>query len=216
MKWSEQAWLSAKPVYKRIVELPFINELMNGTLAYEKFIFYIRQDAVYLAEYGKVLAGIASKVENPFQFASFVRFAGDSIAVEQALHESFIGELKGEKNEASPSCLLYTSYLHKQLVNASIEVALAAVLPCFWVYKKVGDYILENQTNGNNPYQNWINTYGGNEFEKSVSEAIDICDEIASRCTKEQQQKMTEAFVMCTKMEWLFWESAYKQEQWKI
>ena len=216
MRWSEQAWISATPVYNRILELPFIQELMTGTLSRDKFIFYIRQDAVYLSEYGKVLTGIASKLNNAKHISAFIKFAGDSISMEQALHESFIHELKTVKTEASPSCLLYTSYLHKQLAHAPLEVALAAVLPCFWIYKKVGDYILENQIKGDNPYQSWIDTYGGDDFERSVSEAISICDEIAGQCTKAGQEAMTRAFVMCSKFEWMFWESAYREEQWKI
>ncbi|SHE43117.1 TenA family protein [Dysgonomonas macrotermitis] len=216
MKWSEKTWLAAKPVYDKILELPFIQELMNGTLANEKFIFYIRQDAVYLAEYGRVLTGIASRLASIKHISAFLNFASESIIVEQALHESFVHELSSDKTEATPSCLLYTSYLQKQLAGAPLEVALASVLPCFWIYKEVGDYILENQAKGNNPYQSWIDTYGGEGFSESVSLAISICDEVAEQCTGAQQQAMTEAYLMCSKFEWMFWESAYRQEEWKI
>lgn len=217
MKWSEQAWLAAKPIYDNILELPFIKELMNGELKKEQFLFYIGQDAIYLSEYGRVLTGIASKLDNPQHIASFVSFANDSISVEQALHESFIHEIKKENNEeVSPTCLLYTSFLHKQLANNPIETALAAILPCFWIYKEVGDYILANQVKENNPYQSWIDTYGGDDFSKSVSIAISICDEVAEQCTESQKKAMTKAFVTCSKLEWMFWDSAYKQEKWMI
>ena len=216
MKWSEQAWLFAKPVYDKILELPFIIELTRGTLAREKFIFYIRQDTLYLGEYGKVLTGIAYRLEDPGHRKAFVKFAGDSISVEQALHASFIHTQLGEKINASPSCLLYTSYLHKQLANAPVEVVLAAVLPCFRIYKEVGDHILKHQTKGNNPYQSWIDTYGGEEFERSVTMAITVCDEIASQHTDARQQEMMEAYLVCSRFEWMFWESAYRQEEWLI
>ena len=217
MKWSDEAWKAIEPVYTKIKELPFIKELMDGTLDNKKFIFYIQQDALYLADYGKVLTAIASKLSKPDHSVAFIHFAGESVAVEKVLHESFINELDNEKNiEASPSCLLYTSFLMKQLTNSPIEVALAAVLPCFWIYKEVGDYILANQTKGENPYQSWINTYGGEDFAESVEKAILICNEVADLCTDVQRKAMTEAFVMCSKMEWMFWDSAYKQEQWQI
>lgn len=217
MKWSDEAWKAIEPVYKKIKELPFIKELMDGTLDNKKFIFYIRQDALYLADYGKVLTAIASKLSKPDHIEAFIHFAGESVAVEKALHESFLGVLdKKTKVSASPSCLLYTSYLMKQLANSPIEVALAAVLPCFWIYKEIGDYILANQTKENNPYQSWIDTYGGEGFTESVKTAISICDEVAETCTDVQRNAMTEAFVMCSKMEWMFWDSAYKQEQWQI
>ncbi|MDD4434483.1 MAG: TenA family protein, partial [Parabacteroides sp.] len=165
MKWSEKAWKAIEPIYEKTVTLPFIQELTNGTLDREKFIFYIQQDAMYLSDYGSVITGIASKLKDPAHTESFIRFAGDSIVVERALHESFIhGINEKDRLKPSPACLLYTSYLWRQLANAPIEVSVAAVLPCFWIYKAVGDYILANQTNEENPYQTWINTYGGDDF----------------------------------------------------
>ena len=217
MKWSEKAWKAIEPIYEKTVTLPFIQELTNGTLDREKFIFYIQQDAMYLSDYGSVITGIASKLKDPAHTESFIRFAGDSIVVERALHESFIhGINEKDRLKPSPACLLYTSYLWRQLANAPIEVSVAAVLPCFWIYKAVGDYILANQTNEENPYQTWINTYGGDDFSRSVSRAIEICDELAESCTESRQKEMLEAFVVCSKMEYLFWDSAHNLEQRKI
>lgn len=217
MKWSESAWNVAKPTYDKILEQPFINGLIKGTLDKEKFSFYIQQDALYLAEYGKVLTGIASKLNKSEHISTFIHFAGDSVAVEQALHATFINKIDGAaKSEMSPSCLLYTSYLSGKLATAPVEVIVAAVLPCFWIYKEVGDYILANQTKGENPYQSWIDTYGGEEFEKSVKMAISIADELADNCTPEQREAMTEVYIMCSKMEWLFWDSAWRLEKWAI
>ncbi len=216
MKWSEKAWEAIGPIYKETLNLPFIRELMNGTLDKEKFTFYIQQDALYLSDYGRILTAIATRLTKPGHIEAFISFAGESIAVENALHQTFCAELgvKG-KQTPSPSCLLYTSFLLRQL-NAPLEVMAAAVLPCFWIYKEVGDYILANQTKDYNPYQAWINTYGGEEFAQSVEIAINVCDELAEKCTAEQQDAMTEAFVTCSRLEWMFWDSAYNLEQWKI
>lgn len=217
MKWSENAWNTAKPIYNKILEQPFINGLIDGTLDKEKFSFYIQQDALYLAEYGKVLTGIASKLNKPEHISAFIHFAGESVSVEQALHTTFVSKIGGVVNcGMSPSCLLYTSYLLGKLANAPVEVVVAAVLPCFWIYKEVGDYILANQTKGENIYQSWIDTYGGEEFEKSVKTAISIADDLADNCTPEQREAMTEAYVLCSKMEWLFWDSAWRMEKWVI
>lgn len=217
MKWSEKAWLSIEAVYEKILELPFIQGLINGTLSKETFRFYIQQDALYLSDYGKVLTGIASKLSNPGHIEPFIYFASDTMKVERELHRSFVKELGSNGPvEPSPSCLLYTSFLQKQQAFAPIEVALATVLPCFWIYKEVGDYILAHQAKENNPYQSWIDTYGGEEFERSVLSAISICDEIAEQCTEEQQEAMTKAFITSSKLEWLFWDSAYRQEQWPV
>ena len=216
MKWSEKAWEAITPVYDGILSLPFIQELMNGTLDREKFAFYIQQDALYLVDYGKVLTGLATRLTKTEHIEAFIGFAGDCLFVEKMMHDVFRAELvvKGTP-KVSPTCLLYTSYLYSRF-NAPVEVMAAAVLPCFWIYMEVGKYILTNQNKDNNPFQAWIDTYVGDEFEKSVAKAVRICDELAEQCTKEQQNAMTEAFVTCTKMEWMFWDSAYRLEQWGI
>ncbi len=215
MKWSKEAWETCTPVYNQILKLPFLNELMEGTLPKEKFFFYLQQDAFYLAEYGKILAGIAAKLDCKEWREDFLSFSSDTVTVEQALHESY---LKGASGEATPSptCTLYTGHMHQQLASGSVENALAAVLPCFWVYKEVGDYILANQTKGANPYQEWINTYGGEEFALAVIKAVAICDEAAQNTTPAKRKEMTRAFELSFKMEWMFWHSAWQQEQWLV
>ena len=46
--------------------------------------------------------------------------------------------------------------------------------------------------------------------------ATRICDELAAAAGAETRSRMTELFVRCTRMEWLFWESAWNLENWKI
>lgn len=217
MNWSDRVWKTIEPVYDRILQLPFIGELANGTLAKEKFLFYLQQDAIYLSEYGKILAGIAAKTDSPEYKKAFLKFAGDTVSVEQALHEFYLKEINGaDRTEASPSCMLYTGYLYSMLGSRPLEVALAAVLPCFLIYKQVGDHILETQTASENPYQQWINTYGGEEFAEAVTLAVTICDQVAATCTDSQQKAMTEAFIRASKLEWMFWNSAWNEEQWPL
>jgi len=215
MTWSEEAWAECELVFEEIIRLPFLHELMDGSLPTEKFLFYLRQDAFYLAEYGKILAAIAARLEQKEWREAFLGFSGDTVAVEQALHQFY---LKDQLVDAgpTPTNLLYTGHMWRQLAARSTEEALASVLPCFWVYKEVGDFILANQVKGENPYQSWIDTYGGDEFAKAVAKALFICDAYAGNCTPAQRDRMTAAFKLAFKMEWMFWQSAYEQEQWRV
>jgi thiaminase (transcriptional activator TenA) len=215
MKWSEQTWQATEPIYNKILELPFLHELMDGSLPSGKFYFYLQQDVIYLSEYGKILAGIASKLDKKEHRNAFLNFADNTIAVELALHASYLKNASPVFYQGpSPSCLLYTGFLSKQLLCYPIETALAAVLPCFWIYQKVGDYIVGHQTKGNNPYQSWIDTYGSEEFADKVKKAITICDEASENSA--QKEEMTKAFLYASKMEWMFWDSAYRIETWPV
>jgi len=215
MNWSETAWEQGEPVYHAILEMPFIQEQIEGTLDVEKFKFYIAQDSNYLEQFGRALALIGSRAHTTEHALRFIRFGEGAIVVEKALHASYFLEFGIEgKAPISPACHHYTNFLLKEAALSQVEVAMAAVLPCFWIYKKVGDYIYQQQSKEKNPYQTWIDTYAGKEFGLRVQEAIAICDAVAETCTTAQQQKMTEAFVTACKLEFMFWDSAWRMEKW--
>lgn len=215
MKWSDKAWEQSLPIYNKIIEMPFIKELMAGTLELEKFKYYVAQDAHYLEYFARALSGIAAKVENVDTMLDFIRFAEGAVVVERSLHHSYFKQYKIDEQVAiSPTCHHYIHFLQSTVYMSHASVGIAAVLPCFWVYKKVGDYIIANQTKGANKYQEWINTYAGEEFGLLVEKAISICDKAAEKSTPEQQQKMTEVFLTACRLEFNFWDSAYRIEQW--
>ncbi|WP_412467227.1 TenA family protein [Pedobacter sp. KLB.chiD] len=217
MKWSEQAWERIVPIYKKILAMPFNKELSNGTLPKEKFIFYLAQDAYYLLEFGRTLSTISGRMQNADWVMAFASFSTGAIFAERSLHESYFTEF-GLANhvQPTPSTLLYTSYILSQAAYANVEIAVAAVLPCFWIYKAVGDHILARQKGEANPYKRWIDMYAGVEFAVAVEKAIDIADQLAVQANAATQQKMLEAFEMATRLEWMFWNSAYELEKWKI
>ena len=53
MNFSESAWGAIEPIYKSILEHPFNQELTQGTLAKERFQFYMKQDSLYLVDFAR-------------------------------------------------------------------------------------------------------------------------------------------------------------------
>lgn len=210
-KWSQDAWMATQSIYHTILKLPFLEELSEGTLPKDKFDFYIGQDSLYLNEYSKVLAHIASRMPNPEHTETFLKFAADGIAVERGLHASFISEKPSEK---SPICLFYTSLL-KSSVLEEVAVECAAILPCFWIYREVGNNITKRAKMEGNPYARWIATYSDETFDKSTDTAIAICDQLAENASPEIRRRMTEIFINASRLECLFWDSAYNLDTWQ-
>jgi thiaminase/transcriptional activator TenA len=95
-----------------------------------------------------------------------------------------------------------------------VEVAMAAVLPCFWIYREVGAHIYKNATTEGNPYKAWIDTYVGEEFEALVDEAIALCDAAAARSTELMREKMTAAYIFAARLEYDFWNAGYCLHKW--
>lgn len=210
-KWSEEAWSRCEPIYRAITQLPFVTELAAGTLSRERFLFYQKQDAIYIENYARVLAHIASRLRDMAMVEDFLKFALDGVYVERALHSSYLGP-KG-LDGATPTAvnLLYMDH-ETALGLESVEVEAAGILPCFWVYQKVGESILANATR-ENPYYHWIETYGDPAFEKSTRRAIEICDTLAENASERVRREMTRAYLRSTRFEQMFWESAYRMDE---
>lgn len=215
MTWSELTWNQCEDRYQSILEMPFVAELANGTLPKEKFKFYMAQDSLYLEHFGRSLALIAARANDIIHTLKYLKYAETAIVVENILHESYFQDFGlTEKGEIQPACHHYIHFLKSTAALDSVEIAMAAVLPCFWIYKKVGDHIYNNLKSENNPYQRWIDTYGGEEFGDAVEQAINLCDEVASETTPAVRQKMTEAFITSSRMEYYFWKAAYDLKKW--
>ena len=151
--WSQQAWQKADHIYRQILELPFVKKLADGSLEPDIFNRYIGQDSLYINRYCKVLAHIAARANDSDITEAFLDFARDGVEVERALHSQFISDRPAEM---SPACRFYTAMLEAQ-ATMPVEVEAAAVLPCFWVYLRVGKHIAATMQESN-PYSEWIQT----------------------------------------------------------
>ena len=215
MSWSKASWQRIEGIYSEILKMPFITQLTDGTLPLEQFKFYVLQDSSYLENFGRALALIAARAHNVEDILTFTRFAEGAIVVENALHESFFKEFHIDRTGAlGPTSHHYAHFLKSTAALEQVEVAMAAVLPCFWIYKKVGDVIYEKQKQQNNPYQKWIDTYAGEEFSVLVEQAIAACDRVATTCTAQQQERMHHAFYTASQLEFMFWDSASALRTW--
>jgi thiaminase/transcriptional activator TenA len=216
MNFTDELWEAALPIYNQIQNHPFNQELKAGTLPVEKFKFYIYQDSLYLSDFARALATAGTKAGNSQDLLDFLEFAQNAILVERALHISYFKEYQiSHAGVKAPGCFAYTHYLLSVSAFESFEVAVAALLPCFWIYKKVGDYIYENQQKPN-AYQNWIDAYAGEEFGISVGKALQICDRMAENASPGVREKMKEAYITASRLEYVFWDSAYRLEEWPV
>lgn len=214
--WSGEAWQAALPTFEDILRHPFITGLADGTLPQDVFAHYIRQDEIYLAGYARSLTAIAERLPRKEHRELMGDFVKDTLAVERYMHELY--QSLNEKHlpptpaKASPACQAYMDYEAKLAASAPVEVACAVILPCFTVYQQVGVHLLSTRTKQANPYDAWIDSYADPSFDSATRSAVAMCDELAEATTPAIRKQMTEAYVNATRMEWQFWDSAWKKE----
>ncbi|MCG8445230.1 MAG: thiaminase II [Hyphomicrobiales bacterium] len=218
--FTEAVWQNVAPIRQAMIAMPFNAELCDGNLSRERFQFYLLQDSAYLKDYARALALAAARSPDSELILEYAKAAEVAIVVERALHEGFLKDFgltadEIENAEPSPTTLAYTSFLLAKAHGASFEEAVAALLPCFWVYREVGLAIAGKSASGN-PYQAWIDTYAGEEFGEAVTRQIAITDRLAMAASPQRRNAMASAFHRSTQLEWMFWDSAYRLEKWPV
>lgn len=220
MTFSKDAWAKNAARYETIRSMPFNMELAAGTLSRERFQHYMIQDAHYLIAFGRALAVAAAKADDADGLVQFSHAAEVAVIVERSLHSDFMQQF-GVSPEAfaatplSPACDHYTSYLIATAWSASYPVALAALLPCFWIYAEIGKDIHARAASPN-PYQAWVDTYAGEDFHAAVRGVIATVDKVAAGVSPSVLAEMHKAFTRATQLEWIFWDSAYRLAQWPL
>lgn len=216
--FSARVWQSTTPLRAAIHALPFNRELAAGTLAREKFQFYIVQDALYLDQYARALALAAARGPDLPTLRAFGNYAQGAVDVELQLHARYLNEFGVDaealaRAEPAPDCFGYTSFLMATAYHEPWEVLVAALLPCFWLYWDVGTAISKTAA-ADNPYRAWIETYADDGFGDAVRAVIAATDRAAEAASDTVRGKMTTAFTRSCQYEWLFWDGAWHRRAW--
>ncbi|MFP3190621.1 MAG: thiaminase II [Thermoproteota archaeon] len=209
---SKKLWAYIEDIFSSIISHPFIKGLTDGTLEEEKFRYYIIQDYLYLREFSRALAILSSKAEILNESLLFASHVQDVFKVERSLQEYFISKwgISSDLYKPSPTNLLYTSFLISTTIAKPYYEGVAAVLPCYWIYMEVGKELIRKGS-PNELYRKWIETYGGEEYEKGVREVIKIIDRF--NLNGQQEKEVFKNFRICSIFEYMFWDSAYRIEK---
>lgn len=219
MDFSDRLWDHITPIYRAILAHPFLKELTDGSLSRERFVFYMQQDALYLQDFARALGAAGVRAPDADTTKAFLDFGSVAVAVELDLHASYFQEYGASvAAEKAPACFAYTSFMLATTANGSYGEAVAALLPCFWIYREVGSYIYSTAAAGleKNPYRRWIETYAGEDYNEAVGRAIAITNAAAAAAGAAEQERMRAAFRRCAQLEWMFWDSAYRLEAWPV
>ncbi|MEZ0366580.1 thiaminase II [Mycobacterium sp. pUA109] len=213
-------WADVADIYRGICAHPFVTGLTDGTLGHDRFRYYVVQDGHYLRGYARALAVCAAKAPGETELAMFAEHASAAIAAEQQLHAELLAALGLDADEAAslpitPATQAYVSYLLATVYGGSYAEAVAAVLPCYWIYARVGEHL---QVAGSDDalYQRWIDMYAGQEYQAVVTAVLEVTDRIGARASQRELALMRRHFHTTARYEWMFWDAAYRLEGWPV
>ena len=218
--WSARLWAEIEPIFAAILEHPFLTGLTDGTLDAAVFAEYVAQDVHYLRDYARALALVGAKAPTLAATAMFARHAAEVFDVELALHSTLLPALGLDPAAigavpVSPTTRAYTSYLLATTYGGTFADGLAAILPCYWIYARVGAALLEKGS-PDGRFQSWIDSYGGEEFAATVAEVLQLVDEIGPTLNPADEEMARAHFVTTARYEWMFFDAAHRREGWPV
>jgi thiaminase/transcriptional activator TenA len=198
---------AAAPVWDASLAHPFVRGLGDGTLDEAAFRWYIRQDYLFLIDYGRLLSLGAARAP---RVAWMRRFAGLALSVletEMALHREFafrwgvsLAEL--EHQRAAPATAAYCDFLLRTAALGDFGELAAAVAPCMWGYAEIGSALAASSPSDR--YREWIDLYASAEFGELASWSRSLLDDVDGDVAL-----MEAAFVTSSRHELAFWEAAF-------
>lgn len=210
---------AADPVWRAQREHPFLQGIADGTLALERFSFYVRQDYVFLIEYARLLALGAARSPDLATMTRFAELTTEILTTEMELHRSFAAELgiaeaELEAESPAPTTQGYTDFLVRTAAQGDFAELAAALLPCMWGYAEIGQALAAQGRSPDERYARWVDMYASPEFAELAGWCRALVDRLGDALGAGGLARAERAFVTSSRYELAFWEMAWTGERW--
>lgn len=220
MKFSERLLAKVFPIWNKNHNHPFVQGIGDGTLAIEKFRFYLIQDYIYLIDYAKVFALGAVKSTDLETMGKFAMLLHSTLNEEMELHRQYAKRLgisveELEKAKPASTTLAYTHYMLHISQNGTLAELVSSLLPCMWSYWEIGKALNElDDANQHEFYGEWISMYASDEFGELAKWCINLIDQLAEGKNESELKGLEDIFLNTTRFEYMFWDMAYNEMMW--
>lgn len=219
MSFAAHLRAQAAPVWAAILEHPFLKELAAGTLPRPIFRYYVQQDWLYLQEFTRTAALIAARCPEVEAMKFLLGWVEPLVTMEYHFHKRHARDLDLDFDHITwtmnAANWAYTRHMLAAASLGSSLEALAALLPCPCVYAHVGSVLMAARP-ADPLYADWIAFYGPGRVAERIRPLEALCDRLAEQATPAERERAVWNYVVSSRYEWLFWDAAYRQEDWPV
>ncbi|MFQ5913482.1 MAG: thiaminase II [Nitrospinota bacterium] len=215
-RFSQELKNGSRDLWEATFRHPFIREVGEGTLPKESFRYFISQDFLYLQDFARALLLAGSKAQSQDTLKMFAEHAAGCVEAERVLHRRLARRIglspkTLETAQRGPVTKAYTRHLLSVTRRGTLGEAVAAVLPCYWIYWEVGRRL--NRRPSKDPvYREWIITYASEAFGRLVKQQLRLVDELGAKASRRERTRMMAHFRRSSRYEYLFWDAAYRRQ----
>jgi thiaminase (transcriptional activator TenA) len=216
-RFSDELRAAAADVWEAQHAHPFVRGIGDGTLDEAAFRHYIRQDHLFLVDYGRLLALACARAPELATMRRFAELTQAILVTEMDLHRSLAGEWgvaveELEREPATRTTSAYTDFLLRTAALGDFAELVAALLPCMWGYAEIGERLAASGPPPHEGYARWIATYADPEFQALAAWCRALTDSLAAERDEPARGRMRDAFVASSRHELAFWDAAWRRE----
>jgi thiaminase/transcriptional activator TenA len=209
----------ADPIWRAQHGHPLVRGIGDGTLDPAVFAVWLRQDYLFLVEYGRVFAFAAARAPDLATMRRLATLLTETLETELDLHRSYVAEFGIAEADLAAETMLpttraYTDFLVRHAASSDFAVVLAALLPCMWGYSELGQRLAAGGGSPEPRYARWVELYAGQEFADLAAWCRDLLDQHAAGATPAVERQLEDAFLTSSRYELAFWHMAWTDETW--
>lgn len=213
VRFSDDLRAAAAGVWEAQHRHPFVTGVGDGTLPLEVFRFWVRQDYVFLVEYGRALALAAARAPDLATMRRLAELAHETLGTEMDLHRAYCADLgiapgQLEAEPMAPTTRAYTDFLVRTAAQRDFPEVAAALLPCMWGFSEVGRRLAGRPRPADRRYAAWIDLYASDDFAALAAWCREVVDAAAQDAGPRTRAAMRRAFVASSRYELAFWQMA--------
>ena len=213
MSFSAELREAAAPVWEAQLAHPFVRGIGDGTLPEERFRFYVRQDYLFLIDYGRLLALGAARAPRLEWMRRFAALAESVLETEMDLHRQYaarwgITAEQLETETTAPATDAYCDFLLRTSSLGDFSELVAALLPCTWSYAEIGQRLAASPPD-HEGYAEWIAVYASDEYAQLAGWCRELTDAVAADVAGPGRRRMHAAFRASSEHELAFWGQAW-------
>lgn len=202
--------------WNKILSHKFIIETAEGILPNNKFVFYLKQDQIFLNGFCNLLeaaARIASDKQTQLLFESLIHNTNEyEIPMQNEILHKLKGNLEFVEVSAEATTLKYISDMKRVSDSKNLATIVSAIAPCPWTYYEISKALIKTDIKSE-AFKQWLRFYSSKESQKQVNQIKNILNELAGSADERKKKDMKNHFSVSCNYELKFWNMAYSYRQ---
>ncbi|MFP2770892.1 thiaminase II [Oceanisphaera sp. KMM 10153] len=206
--------------WRAYTEHDFVRRLGDGSLTPEAFRHYLKQDYLFLIQFGRAFALAAYKSPTLADLRHAKAGLDAIIDLELGLHIDYcrqwgISEQELAELPEARATLAYTRYVLDTGNRGDLLDLHVALAPCLVGYADLARWLVDQPgtiRGEKNPYEAWLAMYESAEFQAAAQAEVEWLNERLADVSPTRFKQLSRIFNDATRLEIDFWEMGLNQQ----